>query len=40
MIHAAVEHKRKDGDRPDRVPDLIESRIHCRIRSLGPDMEL
>ena len=30
MIHPEAEQKRKDGDRPDRVEGLIESRIQNR----------
>ena len=33
LIHPEAEQKRKDGDRPDRVEGLIESRIQNRIRS-------
>ena len=33
MIHVEAEQKRKDGDRPDRVAGLIESRIQKRMRS-------
>ena len=40
LIHPEAEQKRKDGDRPDRVEGLIESRIQNRIRSLGHDIEL
>ena len=40
MIHPEAEQKRKDGDRPDRVEGLIESRIQNRIRSLGHDIDL
>ena len=38
MIHPEAEKKRKDGDRPDRVEGLIESRIQNRMRSR--DIEL
>ena len=38
MIHPEAEQKRKDGDRPDRVEGLIESRIQNRIPSR--DIEL
>ena len=38
MIHPEAEQKRKDGDRPDRVEGLIESRIQNRMRSR--DIEL
>ena len=37
MIHVEAEQKRKDGDRPDRVEGLIESRIQKRMRSLDFD---
>ena len=40
MIHPEAEQKRKDGDRPDRVEGLIESRIQNRMRSLGHDIDL
>ena len=30
----ALEQKRKDGDRPDRVKGLIESFLQSRARSL------
>ena len=33
MIHVEAKQKRKDGDRPDRVAGLIESRIQKRMRS-------
>ena len=38
MIHPEAEQKRKDGDRPDRVEGLIESRIQNRMPSR--DIEL
>ena len=38
VIHSEAEQKRKDGDRPDRVEGLIESRIQNRMRSR--DIEL
>ena len=40
MIHPEAEQKRKDGDRPDRVEGLTESRIQNRMRSLGHDIDL
>ena len=40
MIHPEAEQKRKDGDRPDRVEGLIESRIQNRIRSRSYDIDL
>ena len=40
MIHPEAEQKRKDGDRPDRVEGLIESRIQNRMRSRGHDIDL
>ena len=39
MIHPEAEQKRKDGDRPDRVEGLIESRIQNRIRSRSYDFD-
>ena len=38
LIHPEAAQKRKDGDRPDRVEGLIESRIQNRMRSR--DIEL
>ena len=40
LIHPEAEQKRKDGDRPDRVEGLIESRIQNRIRSRSYDIDL
>ena len=40
VIHSEAEQKRKDGDRPDRVEGLIESRIQNRIRSHSHDIDL
>ena len=37
LIHPEAEQKRKDGDRPDRVEGLIESRIQNRMRSRDID---
>ena len=34
-----AEQKRKDGDRPDRVEGLIESRIQNRMRSRSYDCD-
>ena len=34
MIHPEAEQKRKDGDRPDRVEGLIESRIQNRMHDI------
>ena len=39
MIHPEAEQKRKDGDRPDRVEGLIESRIQGKMRSRGYDFD-
>ena len=39
MIHPEAEQKRKDGDRPDRVEGLIESRIQNRIRNRSYDID-
>ena len=39
MIHPEAEQKRKDGDRPDRVEGLIESRIQNRMRSRSYDFD-
>ena len=39
LIHPEAEQKRKDGDRPDRVEGLIESRIQNRIRSRSYDFD-
>ena len=39
LIHPEAEQKRKDGDRPDRVEGLIESRIQNRMRSRGHDID-
>ena len=39
MIHTEAQQKRKDGDRPDRVEGLIESRIQNRIRSRSYDFD-
>ena len=39
MIHPEAQQKRKDGDRPDRVEGLIESRIQNRIRSRSYDFD-
>ena len=33
LIHPEAQQKRKDGDRPDHVEGLIESRIQNRMRS-------
>ena len=38
MIHPEAEQKRKDGDRPDRVKGLMDSRIQNRIRSRDFDI--
>ena len=40
VIHVEAEQKRKDGDRPDRVEGLIESRIQNRMRSRSHDIDL
>ena len=40
LIHSEAAQKRKDGDRPDRVEGLIESRIQNRIRSHSHDIDL
>ena len=39
MIHTEAQQKRKDGDRPDRVAGLIESRIQNRMRSRSYDID-
>ena len=39
LIHPEAEQKRKDGDRPDRVEGLIESRIQNRMRSRSYDID-
>ena len=39
LIHPEAEQKRKDGDRPDRVEGLIESRIQNRMRSRSYDFD-
>ena len=35
MIHREAAQKRQDGDRPDRVAGLIESRIRSRDFDIG-----